>query len=41
MKRLLAIIEHHIWYPVALLYICLMAFAVGMILGFFVLPWSS
>lgn len=37
MKNLIAIIEHHIWYPIALMYISLMAFALGMLFGVFVL----
>ena len=37
MKKLIAIVEHHVWYPVALLYICLMSFALGLLLGFVML----
>jgi hypothetical protein len=33
MNRLLQIIESHFWYPVALMYLGLMAFALGLLFG--------
>jgi hypothetical protein len=36
MIKLIDILENHFWYPVALAYICLMAFAVALIAGFII-----
>ena len=36
MIKLVNLIENHFWYPVALMYICLMSFAVGLIAGFII-----
>jgi len=33
MNRLLQIIESHFWYPIALMYLGLMAFALGLLFG--------
>jgi hypothetical protein len=37
MIKLIDILENHFWYPVVLVYICLMAFAVTLIAGFIIL----
>jgi hypothetical protein len=37
MRKLLEIIESHFWYPVALMYLGLMAFALGLLFGIFVI----
>jgi hypothetical protein len=37
MIKLIKIIESHFWYPIALMYICLMAFALGLLLGIIVI----
>jgi len=37
MIKLTDIIENHFWYTVALAYICLMAFAVALIVGFIII----
>jgi hypothetical protein len=34
MKKFLYIVESHFWYPVALLYIGVLAFTLGWLLGF-------
>jgi hypothetical protein len=36
MNKLIAIIENHFWYPVALAYLGLMAFALGLLFGIIV-----
>jgi len=36
MIKLIDLLENHFWYPVALMYICLMGFALGLVFGFIV-----
>ena len=36
MFKLINLIENHYWYPVALMYICLMGFALGLLFGWFI-----